>query len=258
MSEAPFRAENLSVRIGSRTIVDHVSFELARSEFVALVGPNGAGKTTLMRAMAGIEAASGAIRIGGVPLAELSSRERAKHIAYLPQGHVFHWPMPVESVVALGRLPHADFFTRAAQGDAAAVAKAVADTGIAPLLQRTVTTLSGGEQARVALARVLATQAPVILADEPTVSLDPKHQLVVMSLLRQAARDGAAVLAVVHDLTLAARYCGRVLMMDRGRIVADGTPDQVLVPERLASVFGVDAITIDTGEGRVPIVRHPL
>jgi iron complex transport system ATP-binding protein len=258
MSDALFRAKDLSVRIGGRTIVDHVSFELGKGEFVALVGPNGAGKTTLMRAMSGIETASGAILLGGAALAELSLRQRARHIAYLPQGHAFHWPMPVESVVALGRLPYADFFTRAAKGDASAVAKAVADTGIAPLLQRAVTTLSGGEQARVALARVLATQAPVILADEPTVSLDPRHQLVVMNLLRQAARDGAAVLAVVHDLTLAARFCGRVLMMERGRIVADGTPDQVLVPERLASVFGVDAVTIDTGEGRVPIVRHPL
>jgi iron complex transport system ATP-binding protein len=258
MNEKPFAAEDLTVRIGGGTVVERVSFALNRNVFVAIVGPNGAGKTTLMRAMSGVESVTGVIRIGGAALAGLSPRQRARHVAYLPQGHVFHWPMPVESVVALGRLPYADLFTRPAKGDDAAVAKAVADTGIAPLLHRTVTALSGGEQARVALARVLATQAPVILADEPTMSLDPRHQLIVMNLLRQAARDGAAVLAVVHDLTLAARFCDRVLMMEEGRIVADGTPDQVLVPERLAAVFGVDAVVVDTGEGRMPIVRHPL
>ena len=258
MSETIFVAENLSVRIGGRTIVDRVSFELNRNEFVALVGPNGAGKTTLMRAMAGIEASNGKIEFAGAALADLSLRERARKIAYLPQGHVFHWPMPVESVVALGRLPYADFFTRPAKGDDIAVAKAIAETGIAALLHRTVTTLSGGEQARVALARVLATQAPVILADEPTMSLDPKHQLIVMNLLKQAAHSGAAVLAVVHDLTLAARFCDRVLMMNNGRLVVDAAPEQALTPDRLSEVFGVDAVMIDTGEGRVPIIRRPL
>ncbi len=258
MSEILFAAKNLSVRIGNRTIVDHVSFELNKNEFVALVGPNGVGKTTLMRAMAGIEASNGRIELAGTALADLSLRERAKKISYLPQGHVFHWPMPVESVVALGRLPYADFLTHPAKGDDIAIAKAIAETGIAPLLHRTVTTLSGGEQARVALARVLATQAPVILADEPTMSLDPKHQLIVMNLLKQAAHSGASVLAVVHDLALAARFCDRVLMMSNGRLVADAAPEQALTPDRLSEVFGVDAVMIDTGEGHVPIVRHPL
>lgn len=258
MSEALFSAENLSVRIANRTIVDNVSFELNKNEFFGLVGPNGAGKTTLMRAMAGIETASGKIGLCGAALSTLSARERARKIAYLPQGHVFHWPMPVESVVALGRLPYADFFTRPAKSDEAAVASAIAETGIAPLLHRTVTTLSGGEQARVALARVLATQAPVILADEPTMSLDPKHQLIVMNLLKRAAHSGGTVLAVVHDLTLAARFCDRILMMNNGRLVADASPEQALTPDRISEVFGVDAVMIDTGEGRVPMVRHPL
>ena len=166
--------------------------------------------------------------------------------------------MPAADVVALGRLPHADHFSQLSKADEAAIAKAIAITGIADFAQRTVTTLSGGEQARVALARLLATQAAIILADEPTVSLDPKHQLVVMGLLRQAARDGGAVLAVVHDLTLAARFCDRVLVMDKGKLVGDATPEKALSPERLTAIFGVDAVMVDTGEGMVPMVRHPL
>jgi iron complex transport system ATP-binding protein len=258
MSETIFAAENMAVRIGNRPIVDHVSFELHKGEMVALVGPNGAGKTTLLRAMAGIESSRGKVKLGDARLADTSPGERAKKIGYMPQGHVFHWPMPAAAVVALGRLPHADYFSRLNAADEEAVRKAIAATGIEDLAQRTVTTLSGGEQARVALARVLATQAAIILADEPTVSLDPKHQLVVMNLLRQAARDGGAVLAVVHDLTLAARFCDRVLVMEKGKLVADAPPEQALSPELLSKVFGVDAVMIDTGEGRVPIVRHAL
>jgi iron complex transport system ATP-binding protein len=255
---AIFSAEKMSIRLGGKVIVDNASFELRRGECVALVGPNGAGKTTLLRAIAGIETAQGTVKLGETNFADIARSDRAKKIAYMPQGHVFHWPMPVSSVVALGRLPYADFFTDLSKQDEAAVTKAITATGIETLAQRNVTMLSGGEQARVALARVLATQASIILADEPTVSLDPKHQLIVMNLLRLAARDGAAVLAVVHDLTLASRFCDRVLVMDKGKLVADAPPEQALAPERLSAIFGVDAVMVDTGEGRVPIVRHPL
>ena len=255
---AIFSATNLSVQISNKPIVTNTSFDLRNGEFVGLIGPNGAGKTTLLRAMAGAETAQGDMKLGDTKFAELSAQERAKKIAYLPQGHVFHWPMPVASVVALGRLPHADFFSQISKDDEAAVAKAISRTGISDLAQRAVTTLSGGEQARVALARLLATQAAIILADEPTGSLDLKHQLIVMNLLRQAARDGAAVLAVIHDLTLVARFCDRVLVMDKGHIVADAPPEQALAPEKLSAIFGVDAVMVDTGEGRVPFARKPL
>ena len=257
MSEA-LTANGVTVRLGGATIVQGASFSLRADELIALVGPNGAGKTTLMRALAGLVPAEGAITLGGKPLATLKPRDRARHIAYLPQGHIFHWPMPVASIVMLGRTPHADQFSSTSPEDRAAVACALAATETDVFAQRAVTTLSGGEKARVALARALATQAPVLLADEPTAALDPRHQLVVMELLRKAARGGNAILAILHDLTLAARFADRVLVMNRGRIVADGPPDQSLAPDRLASVFGIEAATVLVGGKHVPIAGRAL
>ena len=193
----------------------------------------------------------------GRALGSYGPRERARSIAYLPQGHVFHWPLPVAAVVALGRHPHADEFAPPAEADRAAVVRALSATGIDGLADRSVVTLSGGERARVALARALATEAPVLLADEPTASLDPRHQLTVMALLRHGARHGA-VLAIVHDLLLAARFADRVIVMDRGRLVADAPPKEALTPERLAHVFGVAAMNVTTAEGSITIPWRPL
>jgi iron complex transport system ATP-binding protein len=225
---------------------------------VAVVGPNGAGKTSLVRALAGLLPAQGVITLQGKPLDALSSRERARAVAYLPQGHVFHWPMSVESIVMLGRAPHGDPFSSNSPADRAAVTQAMAITETQIFAERAVTTLSGGEKARAALARALATQAPVLLADEPTAALDPRHQLVVMELLRNAARNGNAILAIMHDLTLAARFADRVLVMHEGRIVAEGTPAEALAPERLAAVFGIEAATVAIGDKHVPIAGRAL
>jgi iron complex transport system ATP-binding protein len=251
-------ADGVSVRLGGATIVERASLSLRGGELVALVGPNGAGKTTLMRALAGLVPAEGSIMLAGNPLASMKPGQRARHIAYLPQGHIFHWPMPVAAIVMLGRAPHADPFSSASPQDRAAVAHALATTETEVFAQRPVTTLSGGEKARVALARALATQAPVLLADEPTAALDPRHQLVVMELLRTAARGGNAILAILHDLTLAARFADRVLVMDKGRIVADGTPNEALSAERLATVFGIEAATVLVGDKPVPIAGRAL
>jgi iron complex transport system ATP-binding protein len=251
------RATELSVSLAGTIIVDRTSLELERGKLTVLVGPNGAGKTTLMRALAGLLPAEGRIELQGRPLRDYSARERARQVAYLPQGHIFHWPMSVAAVVALGRHPHADAFSPLSDADRAAVGHALAATAIEPWAARSVTTLSGGERARVALARALATQAPILLADEPTMSLDPRHQLVVMELLARAAHDGGAVLAIVHDLALAARFADRVMMMERGALVADGSAHKVLTPERIADVFGVEATITDSVVGPIPVLHSP-
>ncbi len=234
------KIEGLDVALGGRAVISGAGFSLKHGELVAVVGPNGAGKTTLLRALAGLVPAKGSIEINGVTLARVSRAERARRIAYLPQGQVFHWPLAVAEIVALGRLPRgagADLST----ADREAVLRAMNATGVAEHASRPITTLSGGERARVALARVLATEAPLILADEPTASLDPRYQLIVVDILRRHASAGGAVLAVFHDLGLAARQADRVLVIDGGRIVADGSPREVLTKARLAETFGVNA-----------------
>ena len=251
-------AGNVTVRLGAKAVVRDASLALNSGELVALVGPNGAGKTTLMRALAGLVPADGVITLAGRPLHTLKARERARAIAYLPQGHVFHWPMSVASIVMLGRAPHADTFSAVTPDDRAAVERALTMTETEGFADRAVTTLSGGERARVALARALATQAHVLLADEPTAALDPRHQLTVMELLRQAARAGGAVLAIMHDLTLAARFADRVAVMDRGAIVADALPADAMSAERLAAVFGIESATVEIDNRRVPIAGRAL
>jgi iron complex transport system ATP-binding protein len=240
MTDARLEVSGLGVTLAGRRVLEDVALAVAPGEFVVVVGPNGAGKTTLLRAISGLIPSRGAIAIGGTPLALLSLAERARRIAYLPQGHVFHWPLPVADVVGLGRLPRgagADLSTV----DRDAVARAMAATGTTGYAARAVTTLSGGERARVAIARVLATEAPLLLADEPTASLDPHYQLAVGDILRRHVDAGGSVIAVLHDLGLAARIADRIVVIDRGRVVADGKPAAVLTPERLAETFGVTA-----------------
>jgi iron complex transport system ATP-binding protein len=251
-------AKDISVRLGGRTIVDNANVTLAAGEFVALVGPNGAGKTTLLKALAGLVPAFGSVEFEGQPAAALRARERARHLAYLPQGHSFSWPLPAGEIVALGRYPHADPFSPVSDQDREAVAHALEITGTRAFADRIVTTLSGGERARVALARVLATEAKVVLADEPIMSLDPRHQFVVMDVLLHTAQAGGAVLAVIHDLALASRYATRVLVLEKGRIVADGKPENALSAERIAAIFGVEVDMIRIGDAQVPLVTKPL
>jgi len=213
---------------------------------VALVGPNGAGKTTLLRALAGLVPSTGTVEVGGDRLSSLSLRERAKRFGYLPQGHLVHWPLPAKDVVALGRYPHgATDPARLSARDEQAVLRAMQATNVVEFAERPITELSGGERSRVALARVLAVEAPIVLADEPTASLDPRYQIDVMINLRSAADRGVLVVVVTHDLGLAARFADTVLVLSDGRLVTQGKPAQALSEQIMADVFRISAYRAD-------------
>jgi iron complex transport system ATP-binding protein len=234
--------EALDVSLGGSPVLRDIAARFEPGTLIGVIGPNGAGKSTLARAMLGlVSPARGRILIDGRPLAELSRPEVARRIAYLPQGQQLAWPLTVARLVALGRLPHLAPFSRLTEADAAAIDRAMARADVTALADRTATELSGGERARALLARALAVEAPVLIADEPLASLDPAHQLDVMTLLADEARSGRLVIAVLHELTMAARFCERLVLLSEGRLVADGLPQDVLTAERLASVYGIRA-----------------
>jgi iron complex transport system ATP-binding protein len=247
------RASGIEVRLGRRTVLAGLDVVIEPGGLTIVVGPNGAGKTTLLRALAGLlPLTRGDIALGARPLQSLSPAERARTIAYLPQGGGIAWPIPVWSVVALGRMPHGERSADLPERGEAAVAAAIAAAGLQGFEARSATELSGGERARVLLARALATEAPILLADEPVAALDPRHQLLVLDILRDKARSGATVVAVMHDLPLAARFADRTLLMRHGRIEADGAPRDVLTAAQLAANFGIEA-TVTNQDGTVLI-----
>ena len=217
---------------------------LEAGELVALVGPNGAGKSTLLRALAGLVAHAGTVTWRGAPLARLDGRTRARTIAYLPQDPPVHWPLAASEVVALGRLPHRAYGAERSAADDAAVHGAMRQTDTLAFAARSVHRLSVGERARVLLARALAVEAPVLLVDEPIAMLDPYHQLDVMRALREyAVRRCSAprlVVAVLHDLGLAARFCARVLLMNDGAVVGDGPPEATLSSAAIRAHYRVE------------------
>ncbi len=235
-------AQGVSVKLSGRAALNDVSLSLSSGHLVALVGPNGAGKTTLLRALAGLVPSDGTIHVGGDALSSLCLRERARRFAYLPQGHLVHWPLPARDIVALGRYPHgATDPARLTAKDSEAVLRAMQAADVMEFSARRVTELSGGERSRVALARVLAVEAPVILADEPTSSLDPRHQIDVMKTLRTAADERALVIVVTHDLGLAARFADTVLVLSEGHLVSQGAPSDALSELIMGEVFRISA-----------------
>jgi iron complex transport system ATP-binding protein len=232
--------ENLSVAYGAKTVVQNVSAALASGTVCGLIGPNGAGKSTLLKALAGLLPATGNARCGNRSLGDMDAAERACKLAYLAQSPESAWPISVNELVGLGRLPYRK--TRHRDDESAHVAAALHKTATAHLAQRRTEELSGGELARVQLARALCVSAPILLTDEPTAKLDPYHQLHIMDLLRKEAESDRLVVTVLHDLTLAARYCDRLLLLDGGRLIADGSPREVLTAETLRTVYRVESI----------------
>lgn len=232
----------VSVAYRGQRVLDDVSLEIAAGERVALIGPNGAGKSTLLAVATGLlRPAEGQARLTGAPIDGLDRLAVARRLAVVPGAANLPFATRVEEVVALGRLPHEDPFRGPRPADRAAIAAAIERVGVGHLLGRDARELSLGERQLVLLALAVAQAAPVLILDEPTVHLDLRHQVGAMELLVDLnERDGTTVIAVLHDLALAAHFFPRLVLLDAGRIVADGTPADVLTPDRIRDVFGVD------------------
>ena len=237
--------DDVAVTRGGARLLDGVSLDIAGGTFVALVGPNGAGKTTLLRAIAALGRHEGRVTLDGVAIEAMAPRARARSLAYLEQGGASHWPVLARELVALGRMPHAAGSHLSAADEAAIDAALVAADAMV-FARRRIDTLSGGERARVLLARALAVGAPVLLVDEPTAALDPRHQLAVFDILRKEADAGRIVIAAIHDLGFADRYADRIAVLDRGRLDAYAPAGEALADDRLERVFGLKR----AGEGR--------
>jgi len=236
------RADGVTVEIRGRAILRDVSLALETGERVALVGPNGAGKSTLLRALAGIlRPSAGQVLLGDAPIASLERSEVARRLAVVPQQTSLPFAMRVEEVVALGRLPHEAPLRGTRPADRAATAAAIERVGLGHLMGRDARELSLGERQLVLLALAVAQAAPVLLLDEPTVHLDLRHQVEAMELLVDLnERDGTAMVAVLHDLGLAAHFFPRLVLIEHGRVIADGPPAEVLTDARIRDVFGVE------------------
>ena len=237
---------DLTISLRGRTVLRGVSLSLDAGEVVGLIGPNGAGKTSLMRAALGLVPFEGYSSLAALP-----AEARARAAAWMPQSREIAWPVSVETVVGLGRLPHRD----TAGADRAHIDAAIAGMNLEALRHRAATRLSGGEQARVLIARALAQETPLLLADEPIAGLDPAHQIATMQTFSRLAAEGKSVLVSLHDLGLAARHCTRLILLGQGRLIADGTPRDVLTPDNLGEVFGISAWFQDTEHG---LVCQPL
>jgi iron complex transport system ATP-binding protein len=231
--------EKISVRLGARRAVEGISLSVGGGDIIALLGPNGAGKTTLLRAAMGlIVLDAGEARLRGADPRAMPARVRATRAAYLPQRPQAIWPVSVEALVALGRFAYGAAPLSLRDKDQAAVDRALIACGLDAFRARRIDEISGGERARAHLARALAQEAPLLVLDEPTAGLDPAQALSVADILRAHAAAGGACLFSTHDVGLAARVAGRVLLLREGRAIADGAPQAALTPEALEAAYG--------------------
>jgi len=230
----------VGVSLGGKTIIRDVSFSVKPGEVVGLIGANGAGKSTAIRAALNlVKLQAGQINVGGVDTASLSLRERAKLMSYVPQGTPVHWPLVAQRLVALGRTPHLGPWDEISADDQKIIRDAMTKTDTWHLKDRIATTLSGGEVARLMLARTIAVGAPFMLADEPTAALDPYHRLQVMDIMRAHAASGTGILIVLHDLSFAQNYCDRLVLMQEGSVLDQGPARDVLNDDNLLKAFQV-------------------
>ncbi len=235
-------ANSIDVAREEVSILSGVNFSVEKGELVGLIGPNGAGKTTLLRALLGlVSIENGTITYNGSQVPRNKHQTLSQKVAYLEQSGASFWPLSVVNLVMLGRMPHLGQWRQPTESDWEIVYQAMETCDVAQFASRSINTLSGGERARALLARALATDPEILLADEPVAGLDPAHQLAVMDTLQKLANEGAGIVVVMHDLTLTTRYCDRVCLMFKGKVVADGTAREVLCESRLAEVYGIDA-----------------
>lgn len=257
-------ASALRYRIDTIDILKGIDVAVNAGELVGLIGPNGAGKSTLLRLLTQVEQqTSGDVSLNGKPLPAISREQRARLIGYLVQRARADWTMTVQKVVELGRLPHQQWWQSCSHDDLQKVEQALQRTETVAYRNRLVSTLSGGEQTLVMLARILATEPQLIFADEPVAALDPYHQLHAMEILREHARAERAAVVVLHDLSLAARFCDRLYLLNHGEIFCSGTPQEVLTHNNIVMVYGVQSVVScsEQGVSVTPVARvkngHP-
>ena len=247
----------VSVQLGGRTVVDRIDAAVADGEWLALIGPNGAGKTTLLRAICGLVPFAGSISLGGRSIAQLRRVELARLIAVVPQEPSTPPWMTAGEYVLLGRTPHLGPLAKEGRRDREAAARALARLDLLGYEERRLGTLSGGEKQRVVVARALAQEARIVLLDEPTAALDIGHQQQAFDLLDLLrAESGLTLVAAMHDLTLAAQYADRMVLLDAGRVAADGVPHDVLTEALIGSHFGASIDVVPVGDRLAVIPRR--
>jgi len=240
---------DLTVRFGGHEAVRHASFAAEAGDWVVLIGPNGAGKTSVLRAMCGLLPFDGEILVDGRDVRSLSRRELARIVAFVPQTPETPHELTVAEYVLLGRTPHIGYFAAEGSADRRAAASALERLELSPFAERPLGSLSGGELQRVVLARALAQEAPILLLDEPTTALDLGRQQQALELIDSLRTDGLTVVSTMHDLTLAGQYAARLLLLDRGVVVAEGTPEEVLSVANLSAHYDARVRVVQDEDG---------
>lgn len=249
------RTDDLHAMLGGTEILHGINFTAGDRSLVGVIGPNGSGKSTLLKCIYRVlKPSEGAVFVDGQPLSEYRVRDSAKKIAVLAQHNFYNFEFTVQDVVLMGRAPHKRALERDSAADFNIVYEAMERVGVAPLRDRLFSTLSGGEQQRVLLARALAQQTPCLILDEPTNHLDIKYQLELLDLVRSLDRT---VIAAIHDLNIAAMYCDTIFVMQSGRIVAAGAPRDVLTRSLIRSVYEVDADVFTDSDGLLRVLFYP-